>query len=299
MAPPPSADLPLTERLLTLAKTLQFGWFAGHLTLILCTLRYFLSWIRFNYSTFAPRFAYRTAFVAAAATYGIVVYKTLKARAKSGRAPAGIAGAVGLLSDENVQYLLLALIWLYSRQFLLALLPYTIYSVFHVATYTRTNLIPTLAPRAAAPAASPASAAGAASPSASAAGKSTAPAHPVAEAIGRFVKQYYDSSMSIVALLEIVLWFRLLLSAITFSKGSWILIAVYTAFLRARFAQSSHVQSAFAQFEARVDNLTGAQGMNPTVRQLWDTVKGGVRQAYAATDLQKYVGGAQAPRKTQ
>ncbi|CAK7563596.1 MAG: Transmembrane nucleoporin [Sporothrix epigloea] len=300
MAPPPSADLPLTERLLTLAKTLQFGWFAGHLTLILCTLRYFLSWIRFNYSTFAPRFAYRTAFVAAAATYGIVVYKTFKARAKGGRAPAGAAGAIGLLSDENVQYLLLALVWLYSRQFLLALLPYAIYSVFHVATYTRTNLIPTLAPRTGVPATSPsASATGAASPSASAAGKSTAPAHPVAESIGRFVKQYYDSSMSVVALLEIILWFRLLLSAITFSKGSWILIAVYTAFLRARFAQSSHVQSAFAHFEARVDNLTGAQGMNPTVRQIWNTVKGGVRQAYAATDLQKYVGGAQPPRKTQ
>ncbi|CAK7214361.1 Transmembrane nucleoporin [Sporothrix bragantina] len=298
MAPPPSANLPLTERLLTLAKTLQFGWFVGHLTLILCTLRYFLSWIRFNYTTFAPRFAYRTAFVAAAATYGIVVYKTFKARAKGGRAPAGAAGAVGLLADENVQYLLLALVWLYSRQFLLALLPYTIFSVFHVATYTRTNLIPTLAPPAAPPASTAApAAAGSTSPSATA--KPTAPPHPVAESIGKFVKQYYDSSMSIVALLEIVLWFRLLLSAITFSKGSWILIALYTAFLRARFAQSSHVQSAFGQIEARVDNLTGAQGMNPTVRQVWDTVKGGVRQAYAATDVQKYIGGAQAPRKTQ
>ncbi|CAK7206620.1 Transmembrane nucleoporin [Sporothrix eucalyptigena] len=291
MAPPPAANLPLTERLLTLAKTLQFGWFVGHLTLILCTLRYALSWVTMHTGTFFARFSYRTAFVAAAATYGIVVYKTFKARAKSGRAPAaGAAGAVGLLTDENVQYLLLAIVWLYSRQTILALLPYTIYSVFHVATYTRTNLIPTLSPPA-----TPAPAAGA-SPNAA---KPTAAPHPVAESIGKFVKQYYDSSMSIVALLEIVLWFRLLFSAITFSKGSWILIAVYTAFLRARFAQSSHVQSAFAQIEARVDNLTGAQGMNPTVRQVWDGVKGGVRQAYAATDLQKYVGGAQAPRKTQ
>ncbi|KAL1895604.1 Transmembrane nucleoporin [Sporothrix stenoceras] len=296
MAPPPAASLPLTERLLTLAKTLQFGWFVGHLTLILCTLRYALSWIRFNYSSFAPRFAYRTAFVAAAATYGIVVYKTFKARAKSGRAvPAGAAGAVGLLADENVQYLLMALVWLYSRQFILAMLPYTIYSVFHVATYTRTNLIPTLAPP------KQAAAAPGASPTASATGaKPTAAPHPVAESIGKFVKQYYDSSMSVVALLEIVLWGRLVLSAITFSKGSWILLAIYTAFLRARFAQSTHVQSTFAQIEARIDNLTGAQGMNPTVRQVWDTVKNGVRQAYAATDLQKYVGGgAAAPRKTQ
>ncbi|CAK7243479.1 MAG: Transmembrane nucleoporin [Sporothrix thermara] len=298
MAPPPSASLPLTERLLALAQTLQFGWFAGHLTLILCTLRYFFSWIRFNYSTFAPRFAYRTAFVAAAATYGIVVYKTFKARAKAGRAPAGVAGVLGLLADENVQYLLLALVWLYSRQMLFALLPYTIYSVFHVATYTRTNLIPTLAPP---PAGAPGSSAGAASPSSptAAAAKPAVQAHPVAESIGRFVKQYYDSSMSVVALLEIVLWVRLMLSAITFSKGSWILISVYTLFLRARYAQSTHVQTAFANIEARVDNLTGAQGMNPTVRQVWDTAKTTVRQVYAATDVTKYTSGAQAPRKTQ
>lgn len=184
----------------------------------------------------------------------------------------------------------MGLVWLYSRQYILAMLPYTIYSVFHVATYTRTNLIPTLAPPkqlAAAPNASPNA-------------KPQYTTHPVAESIGKFVKQYYDSSMSIVALLEIVLWLRLFLSAVTFAKGSWILIAIYTAFLRARFAQSTHVQGTFAQIEARIDNLTGAQGMNPTVRQVWDTVKGGVRQAYAATDLQKYVGGAaQAPRKTQ
>ena len=127
MAPPPAAGLPLTERLLTLAKTLQcmslavtlfiscsfsvyvanlaVGWFVGHLTLILCTLRYSLSWVRFNYYSFAARSSYRLAFVAAAATYGIVVYKTFKAQAKAGRTPKGVAGAIALLTDENVQYL--------------------------------------------------------------------------------------------------------------------------------------------------------------------------------------------------
>lgn len=56
-----------------------------------------------SYSTTA-RFTYRFAFVSAALTYGIVVYKTLRARQKAGaRAPPG--GALALLSDENVQYL--------------------------------------------------------------------------------------------------------------------------------------------------------------------------------------------------
>lgn len=49
------------------------------------------------------QFSYRTSFAAAALTYGIVVYKTQRARAKTGtRAPNGI---LGLLADENVQYL--------------------------------------------------------------------------------------------------------------------------------------------------------------------------------------------------
>ena len=52
------------------------------------------------YSRWA-RFSYRTAFIAAAFTYGIVVYKSVRARSRSRQqiSPYGMAG------DENVQYL--------------------------------------------------------------------------------------------------------------------------------------------------------------------------------------------------
>jgi transmembrane protein 33 len=56
-----------------------------------------------NYYSGMAKFSYRTSFVAAALTYGIVVYKTQKARAKSGAK--GPPSPIGLLSDENVQYL--------------------------------------------------------------------------------------------------------------------------------------------------------------------------------------------------
>jgi hypothetical protein len=56
-----------------------------------------------NYYTRMAQFCYRTSFIAAALTYGIVVYKTQRARAKTNaKAP---PSALGLLSDENVQYL--------------------------------------------------------------------------------------------------------------------------------------------------------------------------------------------------
>ncbi|ODA81080.1 hypothetical protein RJ55_04043 [Drechmeria coniospora] len=284
MAPPANptvTPVTLQERLLALAKTLQFAWFVGHMTLILTTLRYTLSWLRMNYYGGVARFSYRTSFVAAAVTYGIVVYKTQRARAKTSNQLPG--GVVGLLSDENVQYLLMALVWLLSPQYPLALLPYFVYSVFHVATYTRANILPVLQP-----------------PPPAAEGASPRPksSSPLGDKIGAFVKEYYDASMSIVSGLEILLWIRILLSAILFQRRSWILLGLYTAFLRARFSQSSHVQNSITQLSARIDSLVGAQGTPPAARQVWDGVKNGARQFHDATDAAKYANQPAPAKKT-
>jgi transmembrane protein 33 len=176
-------------------------------------------------------------------------------------------------------------VWLFSRQVALALLPFTVYSVFHVATYTRTNIIPAVQP-----------------PKSTAAGTPQSPSaakaqSPLANSIGRFVKDYYDSSMLLVAMLEIFLWLRLFFTAITFTKGSWILLGIYTVFLRARFSQSQFIQGAFGQLSARVDQQVQNPNVPPAVRQGWETVKGLLRQVVDATDMRKYVGGAQVPQK--
>ncbi|KAG9241908.1 hypothetical protein BJ878DRAFT_518338 [Calycina marina] len=284
MAPPPSGSLPLQQRLLQLAQTLQFAWFVGHVSLLISLTRYGFSYITFNSSSRWAKVSYRVAFISAAVTYGIVVYKALRARTRAGaKEPQG--GYLSLVADENVQYLAMALVWLWSSQYPLAMLPFGVYSIFHVATYTRTNLIPTITPPT--------------STATSSGGKPVAKPSATADTIGKFVKEYYDTSMGLVAILEILLWFRLLLSAIMFTKGSWVLIAIYTAFLRARFAQSSFVQGQFRQLEARVDSLVGAQTTPPAARQVWDGVKGGARTFHDATDLGKYTKGpAATPKKT-
>lgn len=235
-----------------------------------------------NYYARMAQFSYRTAFVAAAITYGIVVYKTWRARQKVGaKYPAG--GPIGLLADENVQYLIMALIWLLSPQYPLAMLPYGIYSVFHVATYLRQNVIPTIQP---------------VKPAAGASPNAKPASNPIADAIGQFVKSYYDMSMSVVSTLEIALWVRIFISAIFFQRRSWILITLYTAFLRARFSQSSHVQNSFSMVEARVDSLVGQQNTPPVARQIWDTVKQIARQFHDVSDVSKYINGSAAPKKT-
>ncbi|KAK5991468.1 Nuclear pore protein POM33 [Cladobotryum mycophilum] len=255
--PPPAAAGTLQERFLVLAQTLQFAWFAGHLTLILTTIRYGFSWLRMNYYGGMAQFAYRTSFFAAAFTYGIVVYKTQRARVKTGAPVPG--GVLGLLADENVQYLLMAIVWLTFPQYPLALLPYSVYSIFHVATYTRANLIPVFNPP-------PPATDGAARPKVNS---------PLADKIGAFVKEYYDASMSIVATLEILLFVRVFLSAVLFQRRSWILLGFYTIFLRARFAQSSHVQTSLTHLAARA----------------WDVIKGVARQFHDATDVGRYTAG--------
>ncbi|KAK0637146.1 hypothetical protein B0T17DRAFT_480408 [Bombardia bombarda] len=283
MPPPPPGDLPLAQRVQRLVQTLQFAWFVGHLSLIICITRYAFAWIRMNYYGGMAQFCYRVSFLSAAVTYGIVVYKTFRARQKNGIKQPG--GALAYLSDENIQYLLMAIVWLVMPQYPLAMLPYGIYSIFHVATYTRANLVPTFIPPQKI----------AASAGASPGAKPQYTQHPLSDAIGSFVKKYYDASMSIVSGLEILLWIRLLLGAIFFQRRSWILLAIYTVFLRARFAQSPHVVNSFTQLEARIDDLLGAQGTPPVARQVWDGVKGGARQFHSVTDVNKYINGAAAP----
>ena len=51
------------------------------------------------------QFSYRLAFLSAAVTYGIVVFKAYRAKMQRGQAGSPQHLVMGLLADENVQYL--------------------------------------------------------------------------------------------------------------------------------------------------------------------------------------------------
>lgn len=81
----------------------RFVWFVGHFALVLAVARYLLSAVTFNSSSAMAQASYRFAFIAAAVTYGIVVYKTHFARGTlRGSLPDMVLTLAG---DENVQYL--------------------------------------------------------------------------------------------------------------------------------------------------------------------------------------------------
>ncbi|KAK6350408.1 hypothetical protein TWF718_003600 [Orbilia javanica] len=275
MAPPTTQPAggpqPLAQRFLALAQTLQFGWFVGHFLLLLSTLRYTVSFIKFNTATTAAQVSYRLGFLSCAVTYGIVVYKAYRARIKQAGTNrlALQQHLIAMTGDENVQYLFMALIWLFTSPIYLALLPFTIYSTFHFLTYLRTALIPTLLPTPATP--TPSS--GSTSPQA----PKKQPANVVSEIISKFVKTHYDTSMAVVANLELGLWIRLLFGCLIFAN-SWILLIIYTAFLRIRVSQSPFVRQALHQAEAIIDGLVADQRAPPALRNVWASAKDGVRK---------------------
>jgi len=287
MAPPPPATLALPDRLFALVKTLQFSWFMGHLFLLLCTIRYTVAVVRFNAGSTFAQFTYRVAFLSAAVTYGIVVFKAYRAKIQKGQGGNPQQQAMSLLGDENVQYLIMALIWLYSKSIWFALLPFAVYSTFHFLSYLRTNVIPTLFPQTTAP--------GSASPASP--NSRTVPQHPISEAIARFVKQNYDTSMHLVSNLEIFLWVRVFLGALVF-KNSWVLLLCYTAFLRVRYSKSAFVKDAFQGLERKGDALVNDARIPAGVKDGWKTAKDLVKRVGEAT---QFMGGDSngAARKTQ
>ncbi|KAK6535045.1 hypothetical protein TWF281_006343 [Arthrobotrys megalospora] len=306
MAPPTSQPAtggpqPLAQRFLALAQTLQFGWFVGHFLLLLSTLRYTVSFIKFNTATTAAQLSYRLGFLSCAVTYGIVVYKAYRARIKQAGSnrPALQQHLIAMTGDENVQYLFMALIWLFTTPIYLALLPFTIYSTFHFLTYLRTALIPTLLPTppsSSTPTTAPSSSSGT-PPSATSPPKKQN-ANVVSEIISKFVKSHYDTSMAVVANLELALWVRLLLGCLIFAN-SWILLIIYTAFLRIRVSQSPFVRQALHQAETIIDGVVADPRAPPALRNVWASTKDGVRKFGEYTEFDPNKAPQQQQRKAQ
>jgi hypothetical protein len=259
----------------------------GHLTLLLCTIRYSISVVRFNSTSTMAQFSYRLAFLSAAVTYGIVVFKAYRGKLAKGGQGTAQQQALALLGDENVQYLVMAFIWLYSKPTWFALWPFTVYSTFHFLTYLRTAVIPTFVP----PTITAPGGAGSPRPSVG-----VVTQHPISEAISKFVKQNYDSSMHLVSNLEIFLFVRLLLGALVFAN-SWVLLLAYSTFLRVRYTQSQFVRQAFTSLDKKGDALVNDARVPEQVRSAWIVGKDILKKITDATEFGKP--SPAVPRKTQ
>ncbi|KAJ2450649.1 Transmembrane nucleoporin [Coemansia sp. RSA 2336] len=228
----------VSERLVELTKTAQFYWWIGHLVVLLCGTMYYMKrpfgWKEANWY-------YGKAYMGALMSYTIVIYKTY------GPPQLNLAFLHRLVVDENVEYLLLAFMWLTMKPIVVTLLPFVVFSLFHVITYTRSTLIPMLFPQVTAEIqrARQAEQSGTAAPL-SLAGR-------VSKFMGDWSSKYYTPALSEVGVWEVaVIGAWLVLGAVTFQTP---LVAppLYCQFLRMRYALSAPTRAAFRRVRAFLD----------------------------------------------
>ncbi|KNZ71462.1 UPF0121 membrane protein, partial [Termitomyces sp. J132] len=225
----------------------HYLWASGHFLLLVSALRYFIAWITFKS---VSAWWYKASFTGALISYAIVCqyvfpYCPLRYVAYIRRA----------VLDENVQYFILAFFWWSSKPIAIALLPYTIFSLFHALTFTRTTLMPQFLPPG-----PPSSSNGAPQP------------HPIAKRLQVWVKANYDTAMRVVAFTELVILVRVVLGAVTF-QNSLLSPIIFAHFLRSRYYQSAFTREAVSVTSARIDQLVRKPGNPPAVVQIWEKVQ--------------------------
>ncbi|KAL4068334.1 hypothetical protein V8B97DRAFT_1974988 [Scleroderma yunnanense] len=224
-----------------MATTQHYLWAGGHFLLLVSALRYLVAYVSLKS---VSSWWYRASFLGALVSYAIVCHKSL------GSPQPNSAYIRKAMTDENVQYLLLAFFWWSSKPVPVALVPYFIFSLFHALTFARTTLMPRFLPPG-----PPATAGGPPQP------------HPLAKRLQLWVKTNYDKAMRVVAYAELLIFMRVLFGALLF-KNSFVAPLVYAHFIRQRYFQSAFTRDAIATADARIGELVHRSG-NPVVADVW------------------------------
>ncbi|KAF8139954.1 hypothetical protein EV363DRAFT_1579403 [Boletus edulis] len=225
-----------------MATTQHYLWAGGHLLLLAAALRYFIASITF---TTVSAWWYKASFLGALVSYAIVCHKSL------GTPQPNLAYVKKALTDENVQYFLLAMFWWSSKPVAFALMPYFVFSLFHALTFARTTLMAHYLPSG-----PPATAGGPPQP------------HPLAKRLQLWVKSNYDPAMRVVAFAELLIFLRVAFGAIMF-RNSLIAPLIYAHFLRQRYFQSAFTREAVSYADGRISAALVNPIVPPVVGNVW------------------------------
>ncbi|KAJ2324861.1 Transmembrane nucleoporin [Coemansia sp. RSA 2702] len=234
-----AARLTTGERLTALTKATQFYWWIGHVAVLFFGTLYY---VKRPFGWREANWYYTKAYMGALMSYTIVIYKTY------GPPQLNLAFVHRLIVDENVEYLLLAFFWLVMRPMVVTLLPFVVFSLFHVITYARSTLIPTLVPGVTAEI----QRARQAERSGGAAGRLSLAAR-VSKLMGDWSSTYNAPALREVGVWEVaVVGTWVVLGAVTFQTP---LLAppFYFQFLRMRYALSASTRAAFLRVRGFLD----------------------------------------------
>jgi len=225
-----------------MTSTQHYVWACGQIVILLTSACTVLSALFSR--TFHSLF-YRTCYLGAIGSYSIVCYKSLGLPQPN---PAFIRRA---LADENVQYLLLAIYWLYSKPVAISAIPYAIFSLFHVLTFLRSNVLQQVLRQ---------------QPNSQGSN-----AHPFVRGVQNWVKANYDTAMVMVAYTELGIFLRVALGAI-FLQNSLLTPVIYAHFLRSRYHQSPFTKRAILRSYATADQYARSQGSPIIIGKVWENI---------------------------
>lgn len=210
-----------------LSKTNEFRWFVAHTVVVVSTLLAIIPYFR------ASKYFYRLGIFAELVSFGIILFQKYGLKVPPFKT---------LLHDDNFQYAIITLFWLFTKKQTLALLPLAIFSLFHTLTYTRSYILPAV-------------------------GRADSP---LSKQIDDIVKRFNEPLTVLAANFEIALILHLILNSLFFVKGSWTQLIVYVAFIRLRFATSAYTRHAAKAWEIRADQLFG---YHPISKEYWGKAK--------------------------
>lgn len=242
------AQQPLANRLWILVKHPQFTWWCGHCIVLFCTTIYFWYWITLSWSEGINY--YYTAYLGAMLSYGVVVYKSF------GSPQLSWEYFQKINKDENVFYLMLALMWFMSTPVFVTLIPYATFSLFHFITYLRANILQAFSP------------APAQSSSSSSSGTQTR-ANNASKYIQIWVHKNYEPAMNMVSFVEVVVITLFLLFNIVTLQLRFISLLFYCCiFLRMRYLMNTYTQQVFTVVARFLDERLLPPSASPNIPPL-------------------------------
>ncbi|KAI8872955.1 hypothetical protein GQ42DRAFT_131642, partial [Ramicandelaber brevisporus] len=215
---------PFAERVKNLAKRVEFYWWLGHTTFLVSAINYMFS---------GSASVYGLAYAACLISYVIVLFIS------HGKPRLNLQYLQSLYKDESAMYAVMAFYWWVSSPVMISLLPYAMYSHYHVLSFFVSAIIPVIAPGV---------------PGELNAQPHLSAAAQVSTLIMKYVNGQCQAIIHQVPNVEVyIVGPVILLMAITFQWSPFVLFT-YAAFLRFRYQENATVRVAFGQARAHFDS---------------------------------------------
>lgn len=224
------------DQLIKTVTSLQFAWFVGHLTTFISIFFGSLTYVKVGAGY--TRFWHLLALVGVIESFGILIFQLVQKDSSN---------VLAILRNDNSQYFLLSVFLFILRPYVyITLIPFALFSFFHVLVYANTNLLPI-------------------------AGLEKSG---VSTKIQSFISQNNTKSIQLASVVEIYAYGWLLLRLITIRKRSLVPFVVYSIFIKARFESSVFTRNYFKSIEIGAESLINKYAANvPAVKQGWISFK--------------------------